>query len=78
MLGAQGLCAGRDLYGATPTVTRDLGLYGLILRVIYFRIDILKEKGHTIHDCGFFVNKVNKAPRTQLIENSSTHDYWVY
>jgi hypothetical protein len=30
MLGAQGLWAGRDLYRATPTVTRDLGLYGLI------------------------------------------------
>jgi hypothetical protein len=30
MLGAQGLWAGRDLYRATPTATRDLGLYGLI------------------------------------------------
>jgi hypothetical protein len=30
MLGAQGLRAGRDLYRATPTATRDLGLYGLI------------------------------------------------
>jgi hypothetical protein len=30
MLGAQGLWAGRDLYRATPTGTRDLGLYGLI------------------------------------------------
>jgi hypothetical protein len=30
MLGAQGLWAGRDLYRATPTVTWDLGLYGLI------------------------------------------------
>jgi hypothetical protein len=30
MLGAQGLWAGRDLYCATPTATRDLGLYGLI------------------------------------------------
>jgi hypothetical protein len=30
MLGAQGLLAGRDLYRATPTATRDLGLYGLI------------------------------------------------
>jgi hypothetical protein len=30
MLGAQGLWAGRDLYRATPTVTRDLGLHGFI------------------------------------------------
>jgi hypothetical protein len=30
MLGAQGLWAGRDLYRATPTVTRDLGFSGLI------------------------------------------------
>jgi hypothetical protein len=30
MLGAQGLWAGRDLYLATPTVTRDLESYGLI------------------------------------------------
>ena len=30
MLGAQGLWAGRDLYRATPTATRDLGLYGFI------------------------------------------------
>jgi hypothetical protein len=30
MLGAQGLWAERDLYGATPTVTRGLGFSGLI------------------------------------------------
>jgi hypothetical protein len=30
MLGAQGFLAGRDLYRATPTATRVLGLYGLI------------------------------------------------
>jgi hypothetical protein len=30
MLGAQGLWAGKDLYRATPTATRDLGLYSLI------------------------------------------------
>jgi phage FluMu protein Com len=30
MLGAQGLWAGRDLYLATPAVTRDLGFSGLI------------------------------------------------
>jgi hypothetical protein len=29
-LGAQGLWVGRDFYRATPTATRDLGLYGLI------------------------------------------------
>jgi hypothetical protein len=30
MFGAQGLWAGRVLYRATPTATRDLGLFGLI------------------------------------------------
>jgi hypothetical protein len=32
MLGAQGLWAGRDLYRATPAVTRDLGFSGIIRR----------------------------------------------
>jgi hypothetical protein len=32
MLGAQGLWAGRDLYFATPGVTRGLGFSGLIRR----------------------------------------------
>jgi hypothetical protein len=36
MLGAQGLWAGRDLYRATPTVTRDLGFFGLIRRTALF------------------------------------------
>jgi hypothetical protein len=30
LLSAQGLWAGRDLYRATPAVTRDLGFSGLI------------------------------------------------
>jgi hypothetical protein len=36
MLGAQGLGAGRDLYRATPAVTRDLGFSGLIRRTAPF------------------------------------------
>jgi hypothetical protein len=32
MLSIQGLCAGRDLYRATPTVARDLGFSGHIRR----------------------------------------------
>jgi hypothetical protein len=36
MLGAQGLWAGRDLYRATPAVTRDLGFSGLIRRTAPF------------------------------------------
>jgi hypothetical protein len=36
MLGAQGLWAGRDLYCATPAVTRDLGFSGLIRRTAPF------------------------------------------
>jgi hypothetical protein len=33
MLGAQGIWAGRDLYRATPAVTRDLGFSGLLGRI---------------------------------------------
>ena len=36
MLGAQGLWAGRDLYRATPAVTRGLGFFGLIRRTAPF------------------------------------------
>jgi hypothetical protein len=36
MLGAQGLWAGRDLYRATPTMTRDLGFFGLVRRTAPF------------------------------------------
>jgi hypothetical protein len=36
MLGTQGLWAGRDLYRATPAVTRDLGFSGLIRRTAQF------------------------------------------
>ena len=36
MLGAQGFWAGRDLYRATPAVTRDLGFSGLIRRTATF------------------------------------------
>jgi hypothetical protein len=36
MLSAQGLWAGRDLYRATPAVTRDLGFSGLIRRTAPF------------------------------------------
>jgi hypothetical protein len=37
MLGTQGLWAGRDLYRATPAVTRDLSFSGLIRRTAPFR-----------------------------------------
>jgi hypothetical protein len=36
MLGAQGHWAGRDIYRATPAVTRDLGFPGLIRRTTPF------------------------------------------
>jgi hypothetical protein len=36
MLGAQGLWARRDLYRATPAVTRDLGFSGLIRKTAPF------------------------------------------
>jgi hypothetical protein len=36
MLGSQGLWAGRNLYRATPAVTRDFGFSGLIRRTAQF------------------------------------------
>jgi hypothetical protein len=36
MLGAQGLWSGRDLYRATPAVTRGLGFSGLIRKTAPF------------------------------------------
>jgi hypothetical protein len=51
MLGAQGLWAGRNLYRATPTVTRDLGLNGLIQKTsthVPQWDSNLRRKGHQI------------------------------
>jgi hypothetical protein len=45
MLGAQGLWAGRDLYRATPAVTRDLGFSGLIRRTAPFTHLLRHTKG---------------------------------
>jgi hypothetical protein len=44
MLGAQGLWAGRDLYRASPAVTRGLGFYGLIKRTAPFS-RLFRHKG---------------------------------
>jgi hypothetical protein len=45
MLGAQGLWAGRDLYRATPAVTRSLGFSGLIRRTAPFSHLLRHTKG---------------------------------
>jgi hypothetical protein len=45
MFGAQGLWTGRDLYRATPTVTRDLGFFGLIRRTAPFSRLLLHTRG---------------------------------
>jgi hypothetical protein len=45
MLGAQGLWAGRDLYRATPAVTRDLGFSGLIRRTAPFSRLLRQTRG---------------------------------
>jgi hypothetical protein len=45
MLGAQGLWAGRDLYRATPTVTRGLGFSGLIRRTSPFSCLLRHTRG---------------------------------
>jgi hypothetical protein len=45
MLGAQGLWAGRDLYRATPAVTRDLGFSGLIRRTAPFSCLLRRTRG---------------------------------
>jgi hypothetical protein len=50
MLGAQGLWAGRDLYRATPTVTRGVGFSGLIRRTAPFSRLLRHTRG-----CGGFI-----------------------
>jgi hypothetical protein len=50
MLGAQGLKAGRDLYRATPAVTKDLGFSGLIWRTASFSRLLRHTRG-----CGGYI-----------------------
>jgi hypothetical protein len=50
MLGAQGLWAGRDLYRATPAVTKDLGFSGLIRRTAPFSRLLRHTRG-----CGGYI-----------------------
>jgi hypothetical protein len=45
MLGAQGLWTGRDLYCATPAVTRGLDFSGLIRRTVPFRRLLRHRRG---------------------------------
>jgi hypothetical protein len=45
ILGAQGLWAGRDLYHATPAVTRDLGFSGLIWMTTPFSRPLRHTRG---------------------------------
>jgi hypothetical protein len=45
LLGALGLWGGRDLYRATPAVTRDLGFFGLIQRNAPFSCILRHTKG---------------------------------
>jgi hypothetical protein len=45
MLGTQGLWAGRDLYRATPAVTRGLGFFSLIRRTAPFNRLLRFAKG---------------------------------
>jgi hypothetical protein len=62
LLGAQGLWGGRDLYHATPTGTRDLGLYGLTRKTGTHvpKWDLnLRRKDHQI----FAPNALTTAPR---------------
>jgi hypothetical protein len=49
-LGAQGLCAGKDLYRAPPAVTQGLGFSGLIRRTVLFSRLLRHAKG-----CGGFI-----------------------
>jgi hypothetical protein len=46
MLGARGLWAGRDLYHATPAVTRDLSFSGLIRRTAPFSRLLRHTRGY--------------------------------
>jgi hypothetical protein len=65
MLGAQGLWAGRDLYRATPAVTRSLGFSGLIWRTAPFS----RLLWHTRGCGGSILTRIVTGP--QSIRNSS-------
>jgi hypothetical protein len=54
MLGAQGLWAGRDLYRATPAVTRDLGFPGLIRGTATFSRLLQHTRGYG----GFILTRI--------------------
>jgi hypothetical protein len=69
MLSAQGLWAGRDLYRAIPTVTRDLGFSGLIRRTAPFSRLLRHTKG-----CGGSIrNKIY-----MYITNTSYQELQIY
>jgi hypothetical protein len=62
MLGAQGLCTGRDLYRATPAVTRGLGFSGLIRKTAPFSRLIRHTRG-----CGgSFLTRILTGLRERL------------
>jgi hypothetical protein len=72
MLGAQGLWAGRDLYHATPTAKRDLGLYGLIRKTgthVPQWDSNSRRKDHQI----IAPDALTTAPRRWLVTFSSLH-----
>jgi hypothetical protein len=58
MLGTQGLWAGRDLYIATSTVTRELGFSGLIRRTAPFS----RLFWHTRGCGGSILTRILKGP----------------
>jgi hypothetical protein len=86
MLGAQGLWAGRDLYRATPALTRGLGFSSLIRRTYlkYFKASYVPLQDHLndwlsiLRDycCGFIVPWIFVAPRRGII--AVDFKWWKY
>jgi hypothetical protein len=68
MLGAQGLWAGRDLYCATPALTRDLDFSGLIRRAAPFSRHARGCGGSLLPRIlsGLFIRK-KKTTKTQIV-----------
>jgi hypothetical protein len=76
MFGAQGLWAGKDLYRATPAVTRDLGFSGLIRRTAPF--SRLYDTRGDVKD--LFQPGSSRGSRALIFHTSRTRNiqHWVF
>jgi hypothetical protein len=73
MLSAQGLWARRDLYHATPAVTRDLGFSGLIRGTALFN----RLLRHTRGCWGYIVTLINKG-LSYIVRSSISYAVFIW